>query len=218
MNAPELTATTTSATWIFFNDNLNIILSLAGLFCAAAGAIVEKLAPEHRRGTRAALVILAVIGFVVTAIGAIRQDADDRAQKQQIGSLMEAPQGTEEPVDKDLDARLDQIQAELSATKPAAVSKRMAMAPSKPAQEYFVQIDSDASPETLRTYADRLQRVYNVSGGFAGVVETHTGANRYRLAFGQHLDKATAQRYARIADSLSLCPPGHVATIEPQPN
>jgi hypothetical protein len=203
----------------FIKENLNIILSVVGLFCSAAGSLIEKVAPAHRRGVRGALIILAIVGFIVAAVGTVQQSEENRAQKQQIGPLMEAAQTTQDPSSQDIDERLDQIQAELRVNAPTGSDKRrVATASSKPAEHYFVQIDSDASPEALRTYADRLQRVYNVSGNFAGVVETRSGsASRYRLAFGQHLDRATAQRYARIADSLSLCPPGHVATIEPQP-
>ena len=204
----------------FLRENLNILLTISGLLVAAVGTIVEKLAPEHRRGTRAVLVLLAIAGFGVTACGAILQEQDDSTQKQQIGTLMEAAQASQT---KELDARLDQIDSDLRAMAPPReeLHRYTPPAPAPPpppaAQEYFVQIAADSSAERLDTYAARLQRTYHVSASFAGVVEMRSGSNRFRLAFGQHLDKATAQKYVGIANSLGLPPSGQSASIQPQP-
>jgi type II secretory pathway pseudopilin PulG len=203
----------------YINESSSVVLSIAGIFCSAAGSLIEKVAPEHRRGVRVALVVLAIIGFASTAVGTVQQTAQNSAQKQQIGPLMEAAQTAQEPSAQDIDVRLDEIQAELRPNASSGVENHETAAiPSKSErQEYYVQIAADASPEGLKAYAAKLQTAYNVSSSFTAVVEIPSAPNRYRLAFGQHLDKATAQRYMRIADSLGLCPGSQTASIEPQP-
>lgn len=204
-------------------ENLNVILTILGLFVAAASTIVEKLAPEERRGTRIVLILFALVGFGVTAWGTILQNRDDDDQKQQIGILMD---NTGTPLTKDLDSRLDQIDADLHAMAPAGGAHRTVVptqttpSPSQAAQnaqEYFVQIASDKTPDNLNVFASRLQRTYDVSSDFAGVVNTHSGPDPYRLAFGEHLDKATAEKYKSIANKLGLPPPGQSASVQLQP-
>lgn len=204
-------------------ENLNVILTILGLFIAAASTIVEKLAPEDRRGTRAVLVLFALVGFGVTAWVTILQNRDDSDQKQQIGTLMD---NSGSSLTKDLDSKLDQIDADLRAMAPTGEARRtivpLQTAPSpsqsaQNAQQYFVQIAADTTPENLNVFAARLQRTYNVSSDFAGVVNVHSGAVPYRLAFGEHLDNATAEKYKTIANKLGLPPPGQFASVQPQP-
>jgi hypothetical protein len=231
-------------------ENSHAILSFVGLFCSAAGTLIEKIAPGHRRDIRGSLVVVAMIGFAIAMVGTVQQSQENLAQKQQIGPLVEAAQTTAPSPTQDVNARLDQIQAELQAIKsrgvnapnPAAAqptqdanarldqiqaalqamqasdgSNRDAASAEPAPEQYYVQLASDASPEVLSAYGARLRRLYNLSDGFTGLVDKHDGANRYRLAFGQHLDKETAQRYLRIANNLGLSPTGQLASIELQP-
>lgn len=204
----------------FIHDNLNVVLMIAGLLFAAVGSIVEKLAPEHRRGTRATLITIAIVGFVVTAIAAYRQELDSRKQKEatdtankQIGQLMDPNQGFLREFYTHLARIEDQLHnlspqhGAVTATVPSAVG----------AEQYFVQIAADRSREPLEPYVGKLQRKFNLTGDFVGIVDIPSSTYPFRLAFGQHLDKATAMKYAGIANNLNLPPPGQTASVQQQP-
>ena len=138
---------------------------------------------------------LAIAGFVVTALGTVKENADSLTQKQQIGSLMEAAQSAEEPSAQEIDTRLNQIQTELSERQHARAEWRQLAATAEVLIIRSISCNwpKGSSPQAMEAYAAKLQKAYNVSDRFTGIVTLPSTLNRYRLAFGQHLNQATAQ-------------------------
>lgn len=205
----------------FIGENLDIVLAISGLLLAATATIVEKLAPEHNRSARTVLVLVAIAGFGVTAFASFRQDRQNAKQQQtvdglnkQIGALVDPDHGAV----KDINDRLSEIARDVDSLlpKPALQTHGVAAAPAG-GDQYFVQVAADTSKDRLDPYAMKIQRTYNVSADFAAVITVHGSKMPYRLTFGQHLDKATAQKYAEVASSLGLPPGGQSAQVVAQP-
>jgi hypothetical protein len=195
----------------FIGENFNVVLAITGLFFAAAGTIVEKLAPPHRRITRSILVVIAVVGFLITAYASWLQESANRKVEAQIGQLIDPNGG----VLSDVAAKLARIDAEVRTIAPAHTAQTPE-APAPPKDEYFVQIEASSSAESLESDMRRIQKTYNLSSDFVGIVNI-PGPFPYKLAFGQHLDKLTAEKYASVANNLNLAPQGQSAYVRVQP-
>lgn len=203
------------------------------MLLAALGSIVEKLAPEEKSVTRGVLVAVALIGFGLATWGAIRQDQSVKKQQADTAAAEAATAQREKQLfdqlraslnAENVEAKLGVIEQDLQQLLPKPPAIRMenpkGLSPVQsagPAEQYFVQIAADTSQARLQPYVEKLRKKFNITDDFVGIVRIPNSSAPYRLAFGQHLNKPDADKYAQLANSLNLSPPGQSAMVERQP-
>jgi hypothetical protein len=172
-------------------------------------SIIEKIAPDHAVVTKRVLVALTGVGLLVSLASAIQEHNAGVARDQAIGFLTKTVTGIpySSPALRRIEADMQQLLAHMG-VKPSVV-----LAVSLP--QFFVRIAADNSRERLQPFLNKLQNRFGEESG-AVILNPRSGSKLFKLVWGQHLDRATAEQRLKAANGLGLPPKGQSAEIEPE--